>query len=75
MNTGKKIDVTLEMETDAKPAAQKPRPVPYYLQKPLKDWLDQGVKEIFKIVPDGGAIIWCSPLVVPPKPKFTEMKS
>ena len=77
MNTGKKIEVKLEMETDAKPEAQKPRPVPYYLQKPLKDWLDQGVKEeiIFKIVPDGGAIIWCSPLVVQPKPKFTEMKS
>ena len=33
------------METDAKPVAQKPRPVLYYLQKPLKEWLDQGVKE------------------------------
>ena len=75
-NTGKKIEVKLEMETDAKPVAQKPRPVPYHLQKPLKDWLDQGVKqEIFKKVPDGEAITWCSPLVVQPKPKFTEMKS
>ena len=43
-STGKKIEVKLEMETDAKPVAQKPRPVPYHLQKPLKDWLDQGVK-------------------------------
>ena len=76
MNTGKKIEVKLEMETDAKPVAQKPCPVPYYLQKPLKDWLDQGVKEeILKVVPDGGATTWCSPLVVPPKPNFTEMKS
>ena len=27
-NTGKKMEVKLEMETDAKPVAQKPRPVP-----------------------------------------------
>ena len=74
--TGKKIEVKLEMETNAKPVAQKPRPVPYHLQKPLKAWLDQGVKgEIFEKVPDGEAITWCSPLVVQPKPKFTEMKS
>ena len=39
-NTGKKIEVKLEMETDAKLVAQKPHPVPYQLQKPLKDWLD-----------------------------------
>ena len=75
-NTGKKIEVKLEMETDAKPVAQKPRSVPYHLQKPLKDWLDQEVKEeIFEKVPDGEAITWCSSLVVQPKPKFTEMKS
>ena len=74
--TGNKIEVKLEMETDAKTVAQKPRPVPYHLQKPLKAWLDQGVKEeIFEKVPDGEAITWCSPLVVQPKPKFTEMKS
>ena len=55
--TGKKIEVKLEMETDANPVAQKPRPVPYHLQKPLKAWLDQGVKEeIFEKVPDGEAI-------------------
>ena len=54
------------MKTNAKPVAQ----------KPLKDWLDQGMKEeIFNKVPDGEAITWCSPLVVQPKPKFTEMKS
>ena len=73
--TGKKIEVKLEMETDANPVAQKPRPVPYHLQKPLKAWLDQGVKEeIFEKVPDGEAITWCSPLVVQPKPKFTEVE-
>ena len=75
-NTGKEIEVKLEMETDAKPVAQKPRPVPYHLQKTLKDWLDLGVKEeIFEKVPDGEAITWCSPVVVQPKPNFTEMKS
>ena len=75
-NTGKKIKVKLEMETDANPVAQKPRPVPYHLQKPLKAWLDQGVKEeIFEKVPDGEAVTWCSPLVVQPKPKFTAMKN
>ena len=75
-STGKKIEVKLEMEPDAEPIAQKPRPVPYHLQKPLKDWLDQGVKEeIFEKVPDGEAITWCSPLVVQPKPKFTDVKS
>ncbi|PFX12490.1 Transposon Ty3-G Gag-Pol polyprotein [Stylophora pistillata] len=75
-NTGKKIEVKLAMESEAKPVAQKPRPVLYHLQKPLKDWLDQGVEEeIFEKVPDGEAITWCSPLVVQPKPKFTEMKS
>jgi len=62
-NTGKKIEVKLELEPDAKPVAQKPRPVSYHLQKPPKDWLDQGVKEeIFKKVPDGEAITWCSRL-------------
>ena len=75
-NTGKKIEVKLEMETEAKLVAQKPRVVPYHLHKPLKDGLDQGVnEEIFDKVPDGEAITWFSPLVVQPKPKFTEMKS
>ena len=75
-NTGKKIEVKLEMETDGKPMAQKGRPVPNHLQKAVKDWLDQGVKEeIFQKVPHGEAITWCSPLVVQPKPKFTEMRS
>ena len=75
-NTGKKIEVKLEMETDGKPMAQNPRPVPNHLQKAVKDWLDQGVKEeIFKKGRDGEAINWCSPLVVQRKPKFTEMKS
>ena len=58
-NTGKKIEVKLEMETNAKPVAQKPRPVPYHLQKPLKDWLNQEEKEeIFEKVPDAEAITW-----------------
>ena len=55
---------------------QKPRPVSYHLQKPPKDWLDRGLKEeIFEKVQDGEVITWCSPPVVQPKPKFTEMKT
>lgn len=61
------------MELD--PTAQKPRNVPYHLPKPLKRWLDEGVeKEIFQKIAEGEAITWCSPLVVQPKPKFTETK-
>ncbi|KAL9972424.1 hypothetical protein ACROYT_G018723 [Oculina patagonica] len=76
---GKRVQarrLKLELEPDAEAVAQKPRPVPYHLQKPLKDWLDQGVKEeIFEKVPDGEAITWLSTLVVQPKPKFTGVKS
>ena len=57
------------------PVASKSCPVPYCLQKPLKKWLDQGVREdIFEKIPDGEAITWCSPLVVQPKPKFTKVR-
>ena len=74
-HTGEKIEVKLEMDPEAIPVAQKPRPVPYHLQKPLKEWLEQGVKEqIFEKVPDGEPITWCSPLVVQPKPKYTDVK-
>lgn len=74
-NTGEEIEVKLEMDPEAVPVAQKPLPVPYHLQKPLKEWLEQGVKEkIFEKVPDGEAVTWCSPLVVQPKPKYTEVK-
>ena len=38
-STGKEIEVKLEMDPEAIPVAQKPRPVPYHLQKPLKEWL------------------------------------
>ena len=31
------------MKASAIPVAQKPRSVPYYLQEPLKKWLDQGL--------------------------------
>ena len=61
------------MREDAAPVAQKPRPVAYYLQEPLKKLLDQGVEaRIFEEVPPGEAITWCSPLVVQPKPRFTK---
>ena len=49
------------------PVTQKPHPVTYHLQKPLKVWLDQDVRdEIVEIVPEREAITWCSPLVVQP---------
>ena len=38
-STGKEIEVKLEMDPEAIPVAQKPRVVPYHLQKPLKEWL------------------------------------
>ena len=62
------------MDQEAIPIMQKPRNVVYYLQQSLKKWLDQGVEErIFEPVPDGELITWCSPLVVQPKPKYTNI--
>ena len=41
------------MRPAAVPVAQRPRPVAYYLQEPLKKWLDQCVEEeIFEEVPE-----------------------
>ena len=72
--TGKEIEVKLEMDPEAVPTAQKPRHVAYHLQQPLKKWLEQGVQEeIFEKVPDGEPITWCSPLVIQPKPKYTNV--
>ena len=63
-NTGKKIEVKLEMETDAKPVLR--NHALYHITYrnhcaiSLTDWPDQGVKEeTFEKVPDGEAII-CS---------------
>ena len=73
-NTGEEIEVKLEIDPEAIPVAQKPRHVAYHLQQPLKEWLNQGVEQkIFEKVPDGEPITWCSPLVVQPKPKYTEI--
>ena len=66
----------LNMKEGATPVAQKARPVAYYLQKPLKDWLDQCVEEgIYERVPEEEPISWCSPLVVQPKPRFKNEKN
>ena len=60
------------MKPEAVPVAQKPRPVPFYLQKTLKMWLEQCIEEdIFEKVPPGEPITWCSPLVVQPKLRFS----
>ena len=54
-----------------KPVAQGPRPAAYYLQEPLKKWLEQCLKEgIFEQVLEGQPVTWCSPLGAQPKPKF-----
>lgn len=61
------------MQPGVAPVAQKPRPIAYYLQEPLKKWLDQCVAQgIYEEVPMGDPITWCSPLVVQPKPRFKD---
>ena len=53
------------MKPEAVPVPKIPRPVPYYLQKPLKQWIDQSIEEdLFEKVPDGEAITWCPPIDV-----------
>lgn len=67
----KEMYAHFHMREDAVPVAQKPRPVPFYLQKPLKQWLDHCVEEdIFETIPEDQPITWCSPLVVQPKPRY-----
>ena len=64
------------MKPEAVPAAQKPRQVPFFLQEPLKKWLEQGVNEdIFEKVPGDEPVTWCSPIIVQPKPKFAGISS
>ena len=59
------------MKQDATPVAQKPRPVPYYLQEPLRKWLDECVSgDTFERVEPDNPVTWCSPLVVQPKPRY-----
>lgn len=59
---------------DTEPVTQKPRHVAYYLQQPLKKWLEEAVEEeIFEHIPEGEAVTWCSPLVVQPKPRFKKV--
>ena len=69
----KEIHGQFHMKPGAIPAAKKPRPVPYHLQKPLKEWLQQGVEDdIFKQVPENEPITWCSPLVIQPNSRFSK---
>ncbi|CAC5379940.1 unnamed protein product [Mytilus coruscus] len=73
-NNDNELYVKFNMKPGTAPVAKKPRPVPYYLQKPLKQWLEEGVKaDIFEEVPLGTHVQWCSPLVVIPKPKFSKI--
>ncbi|XP_077869510.1 uncharacterized protein LOC144361201 [Saccoglossus kowalevskii] len=62
------------MKPEAVPIAQRPRPVAYYLQKHLKQWLERCTEEgIFEEVPQGEPVTWCSSLVVQPKPRFRKI--
>ena len=64
------------MKPEAVPVARKPRQVPYFLQEPLKNWLEQVVNEdVFEKVAENEPVTWCSPIVVQPKPKFAETSS
>eukprot|EP00795_Rhopilema_esculentum_P007268 gene7268-12955_t len=59
------------MRPEAAPIAQKQRQVPYYLQEPFEQWLDQGVQEdLLERVPENEPTTWCSPVVVQPKLSF-----
>ena len=61
------------MKPEAVLVAQKSKSVSFYLQKPLKMWLEQCIEEdIFEKVPPGEPVTWCSPLVVQPKPKVSK---
>ena len=72
--SGKEILGSFHMKASAIPVAQKPRLVPYYLQEPLKKWLDHGLAgDIFEKVPDDEPVTWCSTVVVQLKPKFAEV--
>ena len=70
----KELFLKFNIKPDAAPVAQKPRPVAYYLQAPLKTWLEQGIADdIFEAVPNGEPVTWCSPMVVQPKPRFANV--
>ncbi|KAL9953033.1 hypothetical protein ACROYT_G040383 [Oculina patagonica] len=45
IKNGKEFYAKFSMRSEAAPVAQRPRPVAYYLQEPLKKWLEQCVEE------------------------------
>ena len=70
IKNNKNLYTKFTMKPEAVPIAQKPRPIAYYVQKPLQKWLEQYIKEdIFKEVEEEKPVILCSPLVVQPKPR------
>ena len=70
----KELFVKFSMKPDAALVAQKPRPVAYYLQTPFKTWLEQGIADdIFEEIPNREPVTWCSPMVVQPKLRFTNI--
>ena len=67
---GEEIQLHLPMNENAEPVAQKPRRIAYHLMEPLQKRLQEFVeKDIMEKVPDQEPVIWCSAIVVQPKPK------
>ena len=62
MRDREEIKIKVPTKENATPIAQKPRRVPYLLTDPLKNQLEEFVSQ-------HEAIMWCSPLIVQPKPK------
>ena len=54
---GREMYATFTIKEGANPVAQKPRALPFYLRKPLKEWLDRCIESgIYEKVPDGEPI-------------------
>ena len=68
---GREFYAKLHMKENAIPVAQKARNVAYYLQEPLRELLEECVKQdIYEKIPESEPVTWCSPLVVQPKPRY-----
>ena len=66
--TGEAILTHIEMNPDAKPVIQPPRPVPHHLEEKTKKKLDYFVQEgVMTWTKPGEPIMYASPLVITPK--------
>ena len=66
--TGELILTHIEMNSDAKPVIQPPRPVPHHLEEKTKKKLDYCVQEgVMTWTKPGEPIVYANPLVITPK--------